>query len=136
MAVKCENKQFITSSEGFCGADCRKDQREFDNALEGGRESRLKEAFAVLLNTFGETEQVVLKLRFGLDGNKPATCAEIATCLSLEPKEVRRVCGIAIRKLRHPARRKALLYIRSKWFSAGDDAYNNLIAEVFGRESI
>ena len=132
MAVNGENKRFDLTSEDFSGADHRKATCEFNNTCNGERETGLEKAFADLLDTLSEKEQAVLKLQFGFCGNKPLTCAEIANRLAMESEEVRRICGKAIRKLRHPSRRKVILNRKSDYLSARVDSYKNLITEVFG----
>jgi DNA-directed RNA polymerase sigma subunit (sigma70/sigma32) len=132
MLVNGENKQLGLASRDFLSADYCKAACEFNNACNGERKTCLKQAFVDLLDTLSEKEQAVLKLRFGFCGNKPLTCAEIANHLAIEAEEVRRVCGIAIRKLRHPSRRKVILNRKSDYLSAKADSYKNLIAEVFG----
>jgi DNA-directed RNA polymerase specialized sigma subunit len=132
MVVNGENKQFDLVGENFSSADYCTVTCEFNNTCNGERETCLKKAFANLLDTLSEKEQAVLKLRFGFCGNKPLTCAEIANHLAIKAEEVRRVCGIAIRKLRHPSRRKVILNRKSDYLSAKADSYKNLIAEVFG----
>ena len=118
------------SKEGFCESQC-----ELYNACHGEREACLKRDFADLLSTLTETEEAALKLRFGLCGNKPHTCAEIASRLGIEEIEVRRITAKAIRKLRHPSRRRVILNKKSYYLSSGAVSYKNLIAEVFGEDA-
>ena len=134
MVVNGENKQLDLAWEDFSSVDYCKATCEFNNTCNGKRETCLKRAFADLLDTLSEKEQAVLKLLFGLCGNKPLTCAEIANHLAMEPEEVRRVCGKAIRKLRHPSRRKVILNRKSDFLSAQVDSYKRLIAEVFDQD--
>jgi DNA-directed RNA polymerase sigma subunit (sigma70/sigma32) len=131
MVVNGENKQLDLAWEDFSSEEYCKTGCEFNNTCNADRETCLKKAFADLLDTLGEKEQAVLKLRFGFCGDKPYTCDEIANLLALEPIEVRYVCGKAIRKLRHPSRRKVILNRKSDFLSAQVDSYKRLIAEVF-----
>lgn len=132
MVVNGENKQLDLAWEDFSSEEYCKTGCEFNNTCNADRETCLKKAFADLLDTLSEKEQAVLKLQFGFCGNKPLTCAEIANRLAMESEEVRRICGKAIRKLRHPSRRKVILNRKSDYLSARVVSYKNLITEVFG----
>jgi RNA polymerase primary sigma factor len=54
----------------------------------------------VLLETMGEREAVVLRLRFGLDGDEPKTLRGIGACLGLTSERVRQIEREALRKLK------------------------------------
>ena len=105
MVVNGENKQLDLAWEDFSSEEYCKTGCEFNNTCNADRETCLKKAFADLLDTLGEKEQAVLKLRFGFFFFFPYTCDEIANLLALEPIEVRYVCGKAIRKLRDTLKR-------------------------------
>jgi RNA polymerase primary sigma factor len=53
-----------------------------------------------LLGRLGEREATVLRLRFGLDGGEPQTCAEIAGRLGLSRERVRQIERAALSSLR------------------------------------
>ena len=120
-------------SKNYAGAYCRTES-EHCNTSAGNGEVSLEKAFAAILGTLGERESAVLKLRFGFGGDKPLSSEEIGKRLGLEPEEVRRITGKAIRKLRHPARRSAILKRKSEYLSLSSDFYKDLFTEVFGEE--
>lgn len=68
-----------------------------------------------LLETLTAQETKVLKLRFGLEGVKPMTLREVADKLGVTRERVRQSEANALRKLRHPTRKKALQEIFPDW---------------------
>jgi len=50
----------------------------------------------------------VLRLRFGLDGQRPLTLEEVGREFAVTRERIRQIEAKAIRKLKHPSRRKKL----------------------------
>jgi len=66
----------------------------------------LGEAIQKALHTLTDREREVMLLRFGLDGSSPQTFQEIAGRFGLTSERIRQVEFNALKKLRHPTRRK------------------------------
>ena len=95
--------------DDFTDADyCAKKCVIFDKC-SGNRERCIKKIFTMLLKTLTEAEETVLKLRCGFYDGKRFTLTEVAERLGITAERVRQIEAKAIRKLRHPSRRKLLL---------------------------
>lgn len=68
----------------------------------------LKEQLEEVLHTLTEREEMVLRLRFGLDDGKPRTLEEVGKRFSVTRERIRQIEAKALRKLRHPSRSKRL----------------------------
>lgn len=68
----------------------------------------LKENLDEVLATLSDREAKVLKLRFGLNGNKPMTLEEVGKEFGVTRERIRQIEAKALRKLKHPSRRKKL----------------------------
>ena len=68
----------------------------------------LKESLEEVFSTLSEREAKVLKLRFGLNGNKPMTLEEVGREFGVTRERIRQIEAKALRKLKHPSRRKKL----------------------------
>ncbi|MGB9911522.1 MAG: RNA polymerase sigma factor RpoD [Microgenomates group bacterium] len=68
----------------------------------------LKETLREVLDTLSEREAKVLKMRFGLDGYKPMTLEEVGREFGVTRERIRQIEVKALRKLKHPSRRKKL----------------------------
>jgi RNA polymerase primary sigma factor len=75
---------------------------ELGRLLPGAPEIPLPgdDALPAILAHLDARERRVIELRYGLADNDPATLAEIARRLSLRPRQVRHLEGLALRKLR------------------------------------
>lgn len=60
------------------------------------------------LGSLTEREGKVLRMRFGLDGNKPLTLEEVGKVFGVTRERIRQIESKALRKLRHPSRRRKL----------------------------
>lgn len=69
----------------------------------------LKEDVRYILNTLSQREARILKLYYGLDGEKPHTLEEIGVMFKLTRERVRQIKEKALLKLRHSSRSKTLL---------------------------
>lgn len=61
-----------------------------------------------VLATLSDREARVLKLRFGLEGNKQMTLEEVGKVFGVTRERIRQIEAKALRKLKHPSRRKKL----------------------------
>ena len=68
----------------------------------------LREQLADVLHTLTPREEMVLKLRFGLDDGKPKTLEEVGREFNITRERIRQIEAKALRKLRHPSRSKRL----------------------------
>lgn len=67
-----------------------------------------REDFAEALSGLSPRERDVLRLRFGMDDNRPRTLAEIGQLFGVTRERIRQIEYKALRKLRHPNRSKRL----------------------------
>ncbi len=89
--------------------DIIKNQQEPEPDSEIMNES-LKEEVNHILESLNARESKILKLYFGLDGEKPHTLEEIGVQFKLTRERVRQIKEKALRRLRHSSRSKILRY--------------------------
>ena len=68
----------------------------------------LREELIKSMDVLTEREQMILKLRFGLDDGRPRTLEEVGRVYNVTRERIRQIEEKALRKLRHPARRNRL----------------------------
>ena len=68
----------------------------------------LKEQLNEVLRTLTPREELVLKLRFGLDDGRARTLEEVGHEFNITRERIRQIEAKALRKLRHPSRSKRL----------------------------
>ena len=68
----------------------------------------LKDHLDEVLHTLSDREARVLKLRFGLEGNKQMTLEEVGRVFGVTRERIRQIEAKALRKLKPPSRRKKL----------------------------
>lgn len=68
----------------------------------------LKEALDSVMQTLTESEQQILKMRYGLDGYEPMSLQQIGDKFKLSKERIRQIEKKAIRRLRHPSRSQKL----------------------------
>jgi len=68
----------------------------------------LKDHLDEVLGTLTEREAKVLKLRFGLEATKQMTLEEVGKVFGVTRERIRQIEAKALRKLKHPSRRKKL----------------------------
>ncbi|HRT39986.1 MAG TPA: RNA polymerase sigma factor RpoD [Candidatus Woesebacteria bacterium] len=68
----------------------------------------LRESVEEVIKTLDEREMKVLSLRFGLMGETPKTLEEVGKIFNVTRERIRQIEAKALRKLRHPSRRKKL----------------------------
>lgn len=67
-------------------------------------EQMLKEDIRRLVQTLSPREQVVIRLRFGLDDGKPLKLAEISAKFGVETAKIKKIEARALLKMREPSR--------------------------------
>jgi len=65
----------------------------------------LQESVQEAMHGLREREKLVLKLRFGLDGEEALTLGGVGAVLGVTRERIRQIETGALRKLRHPSRR-------------------------------
>lgn len=68
----------------------------------------LKENINEVLHALSDRESKVLKMRFGLEGQRPMTLEEVGKKFGVTRERIRQIEAKALRKLKHPSRRKKL----------------------------
>lgn len=68
----------------------------------------LRENVEEVLSALSDREAAVLKMRFGLMGNKSMTLEEVGRRFGVTRERIRQIEAKALRKLKHPSRRKKL----------------------------
>lgn len=72
------------------------------------RDAILKEALEEALDSLTEREEMVVRLRWGLDEQDPKTLEEVGKMFGVTRERVRQIEAKAVRKLRHPSRSQRL----------------------------
>ena len=75
---------------------------------EQANRNLLKEQLSEVLKTLSEREEKVLRFRYGLDDECPRTLEEVGKIFKVTRERIRQIEVKALRKLRHPSRRKKL----------------------------
>jgi len=68
----------------------------------------LKEQLMSVLSTLTPREEMVLKLRFGLEDGRARTLEEVGKEFKVTRERIRQIEAKALRKLRHPSRSRKL----------------------------
>lgn len=92
--------------ESFLG-DFIPDESQLSPVDEASKQL-LKDHLDEVLSTLSDREAKVLKLRFGLEGNKQMTLEEVGKVFGVTRERIRQIEAKALRKLKHPSRRKKL----------------------------
>lgn len=71
-------------------------------------QSLIRDALYNVMNDLTDREERVLRLRYGLDDNRPRTLEEVGKEFGVTRERIRQIEAKAIRKLRHPNRTKKL----------------------------
>lgn len=75
---------------------------------EATSQRMLKENVDEVLGALSDREAKVLKMRFGLNGARPMTLEEVGQKFGVTRERIRQIEAKALRKLRHPSKRKRL----------------------------
>ena len=68
----------------------------------------MKEQLVSILDTLTPREEMVLRLRYGIDDGHPRTLEEVGKEFGVTRERIRQIEAKALRKLRHPSRSKKL----------------------------
>lgn len=79
-----------------------------DNPKRITEEKILHDTLDEVLSSLSEKEEIVIRLRFGLDGDKPKTLEEIGNLFGFTRERTRQIEAKALRKMRHPSRSQKL----------------------------
>ena len=71
-------------------------------------ENMLRERVEQVLSTLSPREARIIRLRFGLDNDRPYTLEEVGQKFGLTRERIRQIEGKALRRLRHPCRSRLL----------------------------
>lgn len=78
------------------------------NPYELTNRSLLREQLNSVLHTLSSREEKVLRFRYGLDDGSPKTLEEVGKIFKVTRERIRQIEVKALRKLRHPSRKKRL----------------------------
>ena len=68
----------------------------------------LKEQLISILDTLTPREEMVIRMRYGLDDGHPRTLEEVGKAFGVTRERIRQIEAKALRKLRHPSRSRKL----------------------------
>ena len=91
------------------------DDKETLNPLEYTQNMIYREEIEKVLQTLTPREEKVIRLRYGLDDNRPRTLEEVDKEFGVTRERIRQIEAKAIRRLRHPSRLKRLEQHRVKY---------------------
>ena len=86
---------------------------KFLNPYDATTRVLLKEQLDEVLKTLNEREEMVLRYRYGLDDGSPKTLEEVGKIFNVTRERIRQIEVKALRKLRHPRKKKKLEDYRS-----------------------
>jgi RNA polymerase sigma factor, sigma-70 family len=84
---------------------------EDDNAaspFDKGTQTLLREQLISVLHKLTPREEMVLRLRYGIDDGRPRTLEEVGREFNVTRERIRQIEAKALRKLRHPSKSKKL----------------------------
>ena len=84
------------------------EDKDNESPVEYTTKKLLKEELDSILKDLTDREERVLRLRYGLDDNRPRTLEEVGKEFGVTRERIRQIEAKAIKKLKHPTRRKKL----------------------------
>ena len=100
------------------------EDKDTQSPLEYTTKSLLKDELYDIMKDLTDREERVLRLRYGLDDNRPRTLEEVGKEFGVTRERIRQIEAKAIRKLRHPTRAKRLGDYRDAINTSGPDTHN------------
>ena len=79
-----------------------------DVPINAATATLLSEQIRSVIDTLGDRERVVLRMRFGLDDGRPRTLEEVGRAYNVTRERIRQIEAKAIRKLKNPSRSQKL----------------------------
>ena len=84
------------------------EDKDSESPVDFTTKQLLKEELYNILKDLNEREERVIRLRYGLDDNRPRTLEEVGKEFNLTRERIRQIEAKALKKLRHPNRSKRL----------------------------
>ena len=84
------------------------EDKESESPVDFTTRQLLKEELYSILKDLSDREERVIRLRYGLDDNRPRTLEEVGREFGVTRERIRQIEAKAIKKLRHPTRSKRL----------------------------
>ncbi|MBR0294987.1 MAG: RNA polymerase sigma factor RpoD, partial [Bacilli bacterium] len=84
------------------------EDKETESPVDYTTKQLLKEELYAILKDLSDREERVIRLRYGLDDNRPRTLEEVGKEFNVTRERIRQIEAKAIKKLRHPTRSKRL----------------------------
>ncbi|MCQ2772519.1 MAG: RNA polymerase sigma factor RpoD [Bacilli bacterium] len=101
------------------------EDKEAQSPEEYTTKSLLKDELYEIMKDLTDREERVLRLRYGLDDNRPRTLEEVGKEFGVTRERIRQIEAKAIKKLRHPTRSKRLGDYRETITQSGPDTHGN-----------
>lgn len=95
------------------------EDKDAESPEEYTTKALLKDELYDIMKDLTDREERVLRLRYGLDDNRPRTLEEVGREFGVTRERIRQIEAKAIRKLRHPTRAKKLGDYRDSSFITG-----------------
>ena len=96
--------QTVGSDDDAALGDFIADERATGAAEENIEAGLMRAQLSAVLDTLGEREAAVVRMRYGLDGGQPKTLDEIGRAFRLSRERIRQIERETMAKLRHPTR--------------------------------
>ena len=84
------------------------EDKDSESPVDFTTKQLLKEKLYSILGDLNDREERVIRLRYGLDDNRPRTLEEVGKEFNLTRERIRQIEAKALKKLRHPNRSKLL----------------------------